>query len=157
MSVTEPANNVLPWFPLYFLGCELVPWLKVMLYGIASRPDFKFLLEFLQWWTVTCKYKPNQSFPLLSWFWSVYFTTVTEKKLEQMELLIYLFLGYHVVKCFALPHSSCHEGLNSLKLGVRINLSSLKLFLSDTVVTKTVKVPNAICLVDLGKYVLLNL
>lgn len=41
--VCEPSSSTTLWFRLYFLGCEWVLGLEVILCGIASRVSFRFL------------------------------------------------------------------------------------------------------------------
>lgn len=43
---------------------------------------FKFMLDFLQWWVVTWKHKPNKSFTPLNCFLPEPFIMETERKLE---------------------------------------------------------------------------
>lgn len=88
--VAATGRHSTPWvapFPKMVLVPKKVAKLEPMIeppgFRLSSCPDF------LQWWIVNFRYKPNKPFPTLSCFWSQCFITATEMKPK---------LGYHVRK-----------------------------------------------------------
>lgn len=113
------------------LGCELNCLVEATLYKIRNGPTLNPCLDFLQWRTVTWKYKLYKAAHLLSWL----FYYSNRKKLEQHmwkrypleQMMLENKISTYIERKLDLCHSSCTKISSKRIKDFNVRLEALNL------------------------------